>query len=86
MGLRARCNLCDCAVDAGIRLHKDLDHSDAIERLRFDVLDIVNDSGEVSFRYADDAVAHLFGDETVVAPDDADNRDVNIRKNVTGRT
>jgi len=67
----------------GCRKH--FDNGNSIERLRFDVLDIINSGGKRSLRDANDAVAHVLRYETVVVPDDTDNGNVNIRKNVRWR-
>ena len=49
------------------------------------MLDIVDGSGQRSLRDADDAVAHVLRYEAVVAPDDADNGNVDVRENVGWR-
>ncbi len=49
------------------------------------MLDIINGGGKRSLRDANDAVAHVFRYEAVVGPDDADDRNVDVRKNVGWR-
>ena len=54
-----------CAI-ASLRLavgcREDFDDSDAVERLRLEVLDVVDGRGERALRDADDAVAHVLGE------------------------
>ena len=46
LGLRTRRNLRDRTIDAGIGLQEYFDDRDAIQRLRFDVLNVVDDGGQ----------------------------------------
>ena len=78
------CNLRNALLNIRSRLQKDLDDSNPIQRLRFDVLDVVDGSGKRSLCDADDAVAHVFRNETVIVPDDADNGNIDIRENSVG--
>ncbi len=41
------------------RPEEDLDHADAVDRLRLDVLDVVDRDGDAALRVGDDAVGHL---------------------------
>ncbi len=64
------------------RLQEHLDNSYSVKRLRLEVLDVVNGRGEISLCNADDTVSHVFRQETGKSPDNADNRNVDIRKNI----
>src|SRR5262245_40916881 len=60
----------------------DPDDRNALMRLRFDMFDADDVGGERSLEVRDDATFHLFRRETVVLPDDAHDREVDIGKNV----
>ena len=63
------CRSCVCetavtwatALAMSARLEEDFDHRDAVERLRLDVLDVVDRRGQRALGDADDAVGHLLG-------------------------
>ena len=61
---------------------KTLMTADALERLALDVLDVVDRRGEAALVVGDDALVHLLGGEAAVAPDDRDDRDVDLREDV----
>ncbi len=65
-------------------LKKYFHHANAIEGLRFDVLDIVDRGGEGAFEAVNDAAGNLLGVHAGVIPQDADDRNVDIRKDVRG--
>ena len=46
------------------------------------MLDVVNGGGKCSLCDADDPVAHILRHETVIIPDDADDRNIDVRKNI----
>ncbi len=46
------------------------------------MLDVVDGGGKIPLRSGDDPVAHVLRDETVIVPDDADDGNVNVRKDV----
>ena len=56
----------------------------ALVGLRFDMFNADDVRGEPAFEIRDDAALHLFRRESVVLPDDADDREVDIRKDVDG--
>jgi hypothetical protein len=68
----------------GVRLEENLDDREAGQRLRFDVLDVVDRGGEAAFIDRGDAIADFLGRETRVGPDNADDRNVDFRKDVRG--
>ena len=68
-----------------VGMEVDLHHRDAVERLRLDVLDVVDRGGQRALRDGDDALLHLLRREAGVVPDDADDRDVDVRENVDRR-
>src|SRR5216684_3739375 len=82
LGLRNSRNLRNTALNVRGRLQEDFNNRDSIKRLRLDVFDVVDGGGKRSLRDANDTVAHVLRDETVETPDDADNGNVDGRKNV----
>jgi len=68
-----------CASDA---VEEHLHHGHAVVGLRLDALDIVDRSRHRPLEVRDDPAFHLLGRETGVAPDDADNRDVDVREDI----
>jgi len=75
-------DLRDGGLDVRARLEEDLDDRDAGERRRLDVLDIAHRGGEPALVLGRDALPHLLRGEAVVVPDDADDRDVDLGKDV----
>ena len=59
-----------------------LDDPGAVVGCRFDVVDVIDCGGEGSFMGKDESLFDVFGAQARVAPDDADHRNVNGRKNV----
>ena len=49
------------------------------------MLDVADGDGQRAFVHVDDALFHLLGIEAGVLPDDADDRDIDGRKNIRGR-
>src|SRR4029077_19719652 len=82
LSLRNRSDLCDALLNARGGLQEYLDDSYSVQRLRFDVLDIVDRSGERSLCDANDPVSHVLRYEPVVTPDNADNRNIDIGKDI----
>ncbi len=70
--------------DLGVGLEVDADHRDAAVGLRFDVLDVVDGGGHGALEDGDHALFHLLGREAAVVPDDADHRDIDVRKDIHG--
>ncbi len=68
--------------DLGVRLEIDADDRDAVVGLRFDVLDVVDGGGEGPLEDGDHALFHLLGRQALIAPDDADHRNVDVRKDI----
>ena len=68
-----------------LRLEEQLHHRDAIERVRLDVVDIVDRRGERALRDGDDTIRHVFRGETLILPDDAHHRDIDIGKDIDRR-
>ncbi len=56
----------------------------AVERLRLDVLDVVDGRGQRALRDGNDALLHLFRRKAGVVPDDADDGDVDVGENING--
>ena len=56
--------------------------ADAVERLRLDVLDVVDRGGHAAFAVEDDAVGHLLRGEAGEVPHHGNDGDVDIRKDI----
>jgi len=82
--LLLRHDLGDRGGNIGVRLEENLDDRDAVQRLRLDVLDVVDQSGQTALVLRGDAVAHFLGGQPSVVPDDADHRNIDFRKDVRG--
>ena len=84
-GLRGRGHLRQRRGDVDVLLEEDLDHAVAVQRLRLDVLDVADLGGQVAFVEVDDAPGHIVGQQPVVGPDHADDRNVDVGKDVDRR-
>ena len=82
LSLRNSRDLGDRLFNVGARLEKDLNHRDAIERLRFAVLNIVDCGCQAALSLGDDAVCHLFGAQSAVVPQNAYDGNIDIWKNI----
>jgi hypothetical protein len=82
LGLRDCRGLRNSLLNIRSRLQEHFDNRHSIERLRFDVLDVIDGSGKRSLCDAYNPVAHVLRDETVIVPDDADDWNVDIRENI----
>jgi hypothetical protein len=60
----------------------DFDAVDAVERIRFDVLNVIHVRRSCSFTQGRDALSHLLGRQPVIGPDDANHRNVDGRENI----
>ncbi len=80
--LRERRDLRQAHLHLRVRLEENADDGRAIVRLRLDVLDVVDRGGEGALVNRDDALLHLLRRDPVVAPDDADHRDIDVGKDV----
>ena len=78
-GLRER------RLNIRVRLEKDLDDGNAGKRLRLCMLDVVDKRGDAALNVARDAQFHFLRLKTVVGPDQADDGNIDRRKNVRGR-
>ena len=84
-GLRDGRDLRDARIDGGAGLEKHLDDADAVVGVGFDVLDVVDRGTERALVSVDDALLNLLRAQSRVLPDDADDRDVDRRKNIRRR-
>ena len=80
--LRHRRRLRQCRLDVRRGLEENLDHPDAIERLRLDVFNVIDGDGETALSVGDDAVRHFVWSHPGVVPHHANHRDVDVRQNV----
>ncbi len=76
--------LSERGLNIRVRLKIDLYDGDAVQRLRFDVLDVVHQRGHCTLRVRRDALLHVLRREPVVVPYQADDGDIDFRKNVGG--
>jgi hypothetical protein len=71
-----------CNIYVGLEIH--FHDCDADQRLRLNVIDIVDRRRQRAFSLRDDAVGHIHGGEAGVLPHDADHRNINVGKYVGG--
>ena len=69
-------------ADIDVRLEENLDDSQAVERLRLDVLDVVDRGGHAALAVGHDAVGHLRRGEAVEVPHHRHHRDIDVGKDV----
>jgi hypothetical protein len=72
-------------VDVHLGLEKHFDDAIPRQRLRFDMLDVIDLGAERSFIVIDDALRHIVRRKSVVGPDDSDDRNIDVGKNINGR-
>ena len=80
--LRGGGDLRQRGADVHAFLKEDFDDAVAVERLRFDVLDVADLRGQRALVIVDDAAGHIVGQQAVVGPNDTDDRNVDVRKDV----
>ena len=83
--MRHRRGLRHCVGHLYALMEKDLHDRNAAQRLRFDVLDIINGGGKNSLVVKNNSVRHVLRGQSRVVPDDADNWDINVWEDVCGR-
>ena len=74
----------DRHVDFDSGMEVDADDAIAGHRLRLDVFDIVHCGGDGAFGAGDDALVNVLGRHAGVVPDDARDRQVDLREDVGG--
>ena len=84
-GLRRRRHLRHGGGNIDFLLEEDLDHAIAAERLRLDMLDVADLGGQGAFIIVDDAARHVVRQQPVIGPDDADHRNIDVRKDIGRR-
>ena len=72
-------------LNVGVRLEIDLNDGDAVERLRLGVFDVIDQRGDSALDVAGDALFHLLRLEASKGPDETDNGNIDLWKNVGGR-
>ena len=85
-GLRGRRHLRQGSGNIDVFLEKDFNHAVAIERLRLDVLDVAYLGGQVAFVKINHATRHVVRQESRVRPYDADDRNIDVGKDVDRRS
>ena len=79
-------DLCQSHVDLDVGLEVHANDRDAAIGLRLDVLDIVYSGRHRSLEDGDHPLFHLFRREALVVPNHADDRDIDIRKDIHGHS
>src|SRR6266478_3252427 len=80
--LTGRRSFSNGGIHTGTGLQIYLDNIDAIERVRFDMLNIIDRRGQCSLRDSRDSTFHFLGGHTIERPNDTDDWDVNCRENI----
>ena len=80
--LRNRGDLCVCRRDVDRRVKEDLHDAEGVIGIRLEVLDVVDRRGQCALERGDDSPRHLVGRQALVLKGDADDRDVDARKDV----
>ena len=81
---RERSHLCNGSPNICVRLEKNLNHRNSGQRLRFNVLDVVDRRGQVSFVTGHDPVGHVLRRKPRIVPKHADNGNVDVGENIRG--
>ena len=84
-GLHDRRHLGQRSLNVGLRPEEDLDHAHAVDRLRLDVLDVVDRDGDAALGVGDDAVGHVRGGKAAEVPHHADHWNVDVGENIDRR-
>ena len=82
--LANRCDLRDARFHFSAFMKKNFDDRDAVVTLRLDVLNVVDRGRHRALADRDETLFHFFGCDARVAPNHADDWDVDSRKNVRG--
>src|SRR5213079_2992763 len=82
--LRDSGSLCQRGLNVGTGLKENFDDGDPVERLGFDVLDVAHQRRNAALDVGGDALFHFLRLQAVISPDQGDDRDVDVRKNVNG--
>ena len=72
----------DGGGDRNARLKVKFDNADPIVRGGLDMLDVIDRGGQRAFLRINDALLNVARAQSGVAPNNADNRDVNRRKDI----
>ena len=79
-------DLRDAGLDFRAFMKENLNDGNTIIRLRFDMLDVVDRRGHGAFTDRDKALFHFLGRDACIAPDHANNRNIDVRKNIRGHS
>ena len=82
LDLALRHDLRQREIHLHVRMEEHADDRDALVRLRLDVLDADDVRRERALEVRDDAALHLLRRQPVVLPDDADDRNVDVGKDI----
>ena len=83
--LRSRRHLRQRGADIDVFLKEDFDDAVAVERLRLDMLDVADLRGQGALVVVDDAPGHIVRQEPVIGPHHADDRNIDVGKDVGRR-
>ena len=79
-GLRDRRHLGGRGADIDVRLEEDFDDTVARQRLRFNMVNIVDRGAELAFIVINHPSRHVFGRQAGIGPDGADHRNPDVRE------
>jgi hypothetical protein len=68
-----------------LRLEENLDDANAVERLRLNVLNVIDRRCQSALALPHNALRHLLRRQAGIGPYHGDNGNINIRKNIRGR-
>ena len=85
-GLRGGRDLRQRGVDVDVRLEEDFDDAVAGQRLRFDMLDVVDLRAQRALVIIDDAAGHVVRRQAIIGPHHADDRNADVGENVGRRS
>jgi hypothetical protein len=66
-------------------LEEDLDDAPTVKRLAFDMFDVANRAGQLTLVVVDDPARHILRGQSVIRPNDCDDRNLDVGKNIGGR-
>ena len=72
-------------LNIGVRLEINFDDGNPVERLRFGVLNVVDQRGDSAFNVAGNALFHFLRLKSGEGPDKTDHGNIDVGENICGR-